>query len=121
MAGEIVIPAFLIVNHQAEIARTESQDLLDQLEQTHRQLDLYAGQVEELTAMQERNHLARELHETVSQLIFSISLTTRSAQLLLEKDPGRVPEQLNRLQELTAEALSQLRAFISQLRPVQKP
>jgi len=67
--------------------------------------------------MQERNRLARELHDTVSQLIFSISLLTRSAQLLMEKEPERVPEILMRLQKMTADALSQLRSFITQLRP----
>ena len=71
--------------------------------------------------MQERNRLARELHDTVSQLIFSINLTTRSAQLLLKKEPARVADQLNRLQEMTADALAQLRSLISQLRPTQNP
>ena len=69
--------------------------------------------------MQERNRLARELHDTVSQLIFSINLTTRSAQLLLKKDPARVPDQLKRLQEMTTDALSQLRSLITKLRPPQ--
>jgi signal transduction histidine kinase len=120
MAGEIVIPAFLIVNRETEIARAESQILIDELEQIHERLKLYSQQVEELAAIQERNRLARELHDTVSQLIFSISLTTRSAQLLLVRDPARVAEQLIRLQEMSADALSQLRSFIKQLRPPQK-
>ena len=120
MAAEIVIPAFLIVNQEIENARAESQILIRELEITHQQLELYAGQVEELAAIQERNRLARELHDTVSQLIFSISLTTRSAQLLLERDPARVEEQLIRLQEMSTDALSQLRSFIKQLRPPQK-
>jgi signal transduction histidine kinase len=120
MAAEIVIPAFLIVNQEIEKARAESQLLIKELEVTHQQLELYSSQVGELAAIQERNRLARELHDTVSQLIFSISLTTRSAQLLLEKDPARVKEQLIRLQEMSADALSQLRSFIKQLRPPQK-
>jgi signal transduction histidine kinase len=121
MAIEIVIPAYLMVNHDREAARVESQLLLGELQDTHQRLQSYAGQVEELAAMQERNHLARELHDTVSQLIFSISLTARSAQLLLESDPARVPEQLNRLKDMTTDALSQLRSFITQLRPPQNP
>lgn len=120
IATEIVLPAFILVNHEIEMARTKSQVLLGELQDTHRQLQSYAGQVEELAAMQERNRLARELHDTVSQLIFSISLTTRSAQLLLEKDPPRVSEQLDRLQAMTADALSQLRSLITQLRLPQK-
>lgn len=119
MAGEIVIPAFLIANHEVEKARVKSQTLLKELEETHQQLELYAAQVEDLAAVQERNRLARELHDTVSQLIFSINLTTRSAQLLLNKDPKRVREHLGHLQEMTTDALGQLRALITQLRPPQ--
>lgn len=120
MAAEIVIPAYLIVHQEAEKARAESQAMLGELEHSRQQLQLYADRVEELAAVQERNRLARELHDTVSQYIFSISLTTRSARLLLEKDPARVPEQLVRLGEMTDNALSQLRALITQMRPPQK-
>ncbi len=119
MAGEIVLPAFLIVNHETEVARARSQVLLDELQETHRRLQLYASQIDGLAAVQERNRLARELHDTVSQLMFSINLTVSSAQVLLKKDPGRVSEQLSRLQEMTADALSQLRSLIMQLRPPQ--
>jgi len=121
MAGEIVLPAFLIVNHEIERDRRESQILLNELQETHQQLQLYASRVEDLAAMQERNRLARELHDTVSQLIFGINLTTRSTQLLLEKKPDRVREQLNRLQAMTTDALAQLRSLISELRPPQNP
>lgn len=117
MAAEIVVLAYLIVNQETETARVKSQALLNELQNSHHQLELYAGQAEELAALQERNRLARELHDTVSQLIFSISLTARSTQLLLERDPARVPEQLSHLQAITTDALSQLRSLISQLRP----
>jgi signal transduction histidine kinase len=117
MAAEIVVPAYVIVSQDLEAAQEQSQLLVSELQDTHQRLQSYAGRVEEMAAMQERDHLARELHDTVSQSIFSISLTARSAQLLLERDPARVPEQLDRLKEMTAESLSQLRAFITQLRP----
>jgi signal transduction histidine kinase len=117
MAAEIVVPAYVIVSQDLEAAQEQSQLLVGELQDTHQRLQSYAGRVEEMAAMQERDHLARELHDTVSQSIFSISLTARSAQLLLERDPARVPEQLDRLKEMTAESLSQLRAFITQLRP----
>lgn len=121
MAAEVVVSAFIIVNHETETARARSQTLLNELQGTHQRLQLYASQVEELAAVQERNRLARELHDTVSQLMFSINLTTSSAQFLLKKDPIRVPEQLKRLQEMTTDALSRLRSLISQLRPAQNP
>lgn len=120
IAGEIVLPAYLIASQEIAMSQRKSQELLSELQDTHQQLQLSADQVEELASMQERNRLARELHDTVSQLIFSIFLTTRSAQLLLEKEPARVPEMLMRLQEMTSDALSQLRSFITQLHPPQK-
>jgi signal transduction histidine kinase len=118
MAAEIVISAYLVLNQETEAARSNSQVLLGELEAIHHQLEIYAGQVEELAAMRERNRLARELHDTVSQLIFSITLTSRAAQLLLEQDPSRLPEQLALLEKITSDALAQLRSLISQLHPL---
>jgi signal transduction histidine kinase len=120
IAGEIVLTSYLIASQEIAQSQCKSQELLGELQETHQQLKRYADQVEELASVQERNRLARELHDSVSQLIFSISLTARSAQLLLEKEPARVPELLKRLQEMTSDALSQLRAFITQLHPPQK-
>lgn len=119
IAGEIVLPAYLIFSQEIAMSRRKSQELLNELQGTHQRLQQYANNAEELASMQERNRLARELHDSVSQLIFSISLTTRSAQLLLEREPARVPEVLRQLQEMTSEGLSQLRSFITQLRPPQ--
>lgn len=120
MASEIVILSYVIVNQETETAKEKSQILLNELQTTHAQLEAYMVQVEELTAIEERNRLARELHDTVSQLIFSISLTSRSAQLLLEKDPACAAEQINSLQNISSTALSQLRSLITQLRPSPK-
>jgi signal transduction histidine kinase len=120
IAGELVIPAYMIVYYENEIARRQSQALLSELQETNQRLQLYADQVEDLVALQERNRLARQLHDTVSQFVFSILLTTRSAQVLLETDPVRLPDQLERLQALTNEALAQLRSLISRLRPSEK-
>jgi signal transduction histidine kinase len=117
MAAGIILPAYVIANRETEAARAKSQAMLGELEATHRQLEAYAGQVEELAAMEERNRLARELHDSVSQTMFSLLLATRSAQILLERDPVRVRPQLEQLQELTQSALAQMRSLIAELRP----
>jgi signal transduction histidine kinase len=108
---------FLYSRTQADQA--ESQRLLTDLQSAHRQLQEHAVQAEELAAARERNRLARELHDSVSQAIFSITLTSQSVRLLLEREPARVPEQIDCLQVMTEDALSQLRALIAQLRPPQ--
>ena len=83
----IFLVSYDLLYTRAQIEKKESQALLERLSTANKQLEEYAAQAEELAATQERNRLARELHDSVSQSIFSIILTARSAQLLLERDP----------------------------------
>ena len=102
---------------EAETARQESQTLLAELQEAHRQLQIYAVQAEELAATRERNHLARELHDSVTQTIFSITLTAKSVDILLEQDPKQAKAQLTHLQALAQGALAEMRGLIFELRP----
>jgi len=106
---------FLYARTQADQA--ESQRLLANLQGAHQQLQEQAAQAEELAAARERNRLARELHDSVSQTIFGITLISQSARLLLERDPARVPAELKRLQQMTSSVLNQLRSLIAELHP----
>ena len=71
----------------------------------------------EIAASQERAKLAQELHDSVTQALFSMTLTTRSAEMLLERDPSRVGEKLTELRGLATDALAEMRALIFELRP----
>jgi signal transduction histidine kinase len=102
---------------QAQGARRHNQRLAGELQTAHRQLQDYAAQVEDLAGEQERGRLARELHDSVTQTVFSMNLTVQSARLLLERDPGRTAGQLERLEDLAASAMGEIQALISQLRP----
>lgn len=102
---------------QAQTARGHNQRMLGELQVTHRQLKGYAAQMEDLAAEQERSRLARELHDSVTQTVFSMNLTVQSARLLLQRDPRRAAGQLERLEELAASAMREIQALISQLRP----
>ena len=112
-----VIRRLETARQEAEMARQESQTLLAELQEAHRELQGYAAQVEELAAVKERNRLARELHDSVTQTIFSMTLTAESTRILLERDPTRVAAQLDRLLELAQSALAEMRSLISHLRP----
>ncbi|RPJ39049.1 MAG: sensor histidine kinase [Chloroflexi bacterium] len=117
IAAGFFISIFGIATLRAEQARAESQALLAELQVANRKLTEYASRVEELTAAQERNRLARELHDSVTQTIFSMTLTAQSTLILLDRDPGRVKEQLQHLQALSKSALAEMRSLIQQLRP----
>jgi signal transduction histidine kinase len=113
----IVFAAYVAVTQEIQVGLRKREALLVELQETNQRLTVSAGQAEELSAIQERNRLARELHDSVSQTIFSISLVTRAAQLLLEREPDRLRPQLEHLQRLTHNALAEMRGLIAQLRP----
>ena len=74
-------------------------------------------QAQRVAVVEERQRLARELHDSVTQTIFSMTLTTEAIHQLLERDPTRLPSQLDRLQELSKSALAEMRSLIFELRP----
>jgi signal transduction histidine kinase len=102
---------------EAERAHSQNQRMLDELQVANRQLATYALQLEDLAAEQERSRLARELHDSVTQTVFSMNLTVQSARLLLDSDRSRAAGQLARLEELAASAMSEIQTLVSQLRP----
>ncbi len=102
---------------KAETARNQNQRTFNELQTAHHQLQGYADQVASLAIEQERNRLARDLHDSVTQTVFSMNLAAQSARLLLDKEPPRASGQLLRLEELAASALSEIQTLVSQLRP----
>jgi signal transduction histidine kinase len=71
----------------------------------------------ELSILSERNRLALELHDAVTQKLFSLVLTAESAATLVRLDKEEAVKQLARLQALAQEALDELRSLIFELRP----
>src|SRR5215211_205612 len=69
----------------------------------------------------ERQRIARDLHDSVSQSLFSTTLHVRTAQHVLELEgpdsPGPVGEELSEIGQLTRGALAEMRALIFELRP----
>jgi signal transduction histidine kinase len=72
----------------------------------------------ELSIMEERNRIARELHDAVTQKLFSLRLTADAAATLLDRDPTRAAAELATVRQLAAEATGELRAVMVGLRPV---
>ena len=91
IAGCIVILYYVIAYQEEEQAKLHSEAILRELQEKNSQLQIYTTQAEQIAAIEERNRLARELHNSVSQTIFSIVLNTRSAQILMEREPQQDP------------------------------
>jgi signal transduction histidine kinase/DNA-binding LacI/PurR family transcriptional regulator len=77
--------------------------------------------VEEAHRREERHRLAAELHDSVSQALFSMNLHTRAVQLAVQQQgvdrDSRIARGLAELRGLTQDALTEMRALILQLRP----
>jgi len=71
----------------------------------------------ELSVHAERNRLALELHDAVSQKLFGLVLNAEAAGTLLESDPDAARAQVGKLQALAKEALDELRSLMFELRP----
>ncbi|MEU7136982.1 GAF domain-containing sensor histidine kinase [Streptomyces sp. NPDC046261] len=71
----------------------------------------------ELTIAGERARLAHELHDAVSQKLFSLRLTAQAATALVDRDPARAKGELHEVARLAAEAADELRAAVVELRP----
>lgn len=68
-------------------------------------------------ALKERQRLARELHDSVSQALYGIGLGARTARALAERTPAEALAPLNYVLELTETAFAEMRALIFELRP----
>jgi signal transduction histidine kinase len=73
----------------------------------------------ELSVMEERNRLARDLHDAMAQNLFSLSLTAEAAAGLVRSDPERAAEQMQQVQELAHRTQAELRSLVFGLRPPQ--
>ena len=72
---------------------------------------------QDTAALEERQRLARELHDSVSQALYGIILGTDAARTLLDRDPGRITEPLEYVLSLAKAGLAEMRALIFELRP----
>ncbi len=82
-----------------------------------RELRLLYEQAQELASLQERQRLARELHDSVSQTLYAIGLGTTTVQNALENDPEQVKASLEYVNTLVEAGLAEMRALIFELRP----
>lgn len=73
--------------------------------------------VRETAITEERQHLARELHDSVSQALYGIGLGARTALKLLPTDPARAAEPMEYVLSLAESGLSEMRALLFELRP----
>ena len=116
LAGLIFILVFTQVAVGEEKARKEVEHLFSELQETNRQLSEYSLKAEELAVAQERNRLAREIHDGLGHYLTTVNIQIRAAIATLEKKPERARELLLKAESLSKEALSDVRNSVATLR-----
>lgn len=117
LAGLFFVASFSTLMMRANEARLQSERLLGELQQAHLQLQEYAGQAEELATAKERNRLARELHDSVAQTLYGLTLQAEAAARKL--NAGQTDEAAGYLREIRDSAqqtLQETRLLIFELR-----
>lgn len=89
----------------------------EQAQQREREIRLLYEKAQELAALQERQRLARELHDSVSQALYGISLGAHTARESLESDPEQAAASIDYVLSLTQAGLAEMRALLFELRP----
>jgi signal transduction histidine kinase len=97
----------------------------DELGQVARQLNRMAEQLQnllearqKLATLEERNRLARDLHDSVKQQIFAVSMQIGATKVLLKRDVNAAEGRLNDAEKLVHQAQQELTSLIRELRPV---
>ncbi|MCW7944670.1 diguanylate cyclase [Streptomyces hygroscopicus] len=124
--GDEIIGALFLANKRCSKPRggcgfTEADEELLSILAQHAAIALTNARLyersRELTIAEERSRLAHELHDAVSQKLFSLRLTAQAAAALVDRDPGRAKGELQQVAALAAEAADELRAAVVELRP----
>jgi signal transduction histidine kinase len=97
-------------------ARERAEQLMAELEDANAQLAAYATQAEELAMTQERNRLAREIHDNLGHTLTIVNVQIEAAKVMMDSDPGRALDAMNKAQELTQKGLNRVRESVTALR-----
>ena len=115
-----VIGAFYLTNKEGAAEFTDADQSLIERFAAHAAVVIESARLHErtreLSVIEERNRLARELHDSVTQSLFSLSLTAEAAAELVDRRPEAAREQARRAAELARTTLREMRDLVFELR-----
>ncbi|MGH2947620.1 MAG: GAF domain-containing sensor histidine kinase [Solirubrobacteraceae bacterium] len=118
--GEVIGAFYLTEKEGAGEFGAEDQRLIEMLA-AHAAIAIENARLHErsreLNVIAERNRLARDLHDSVSQKLFGLVMSAEAAATLVARDGAAARDQVARLGRLAQEALGELRSLIFELRP----
>jgi len=116
LVGLIFIIIFTRIAAREFIARLEVERLAGELQDANQKLREYAVQAEELATTQERNRLAREIHDSLGHYLTVVNVQLEAAKTVLAYDPDRALSAIEKAQTLTKNGLADVRRSVAALR-----
>jgi signal transduction histidine kinase len=115
-AGQVFILIFTEMAYTEQKGRIKMENLAGELSEANRHLSEYAAQVKDLAVSQERNRLAREIHDGLGHYLTTINMQIKAALAVIQEDPHKSAQLLEKAQDLSAAALQDVRNSVSALR-----
>jgi signal transduction histidine kinase len=112
--GTFLVALIFLVGFSQAMTRVERAHA--ELDEANRQLRDYAAQTEELATARERNRIAREIHDGLGHYLTTIHMQIQAARGILAADPARAEQTLAKAQQLSQEALGDVRRSVAALR-----
>jgi len=112
----VFVIAFVRLTDAAERAQRQAEALAGELADANNRLAAFAVQAEELATTQERNRLAREIHDNLGHYLTVVHVQINAARALLSQDPARADASLDKAARLSQEGLAAVRQSVSTLR-----
>lgn len=116
LAAIIFVVAFTQITVSEQHARLEVENLANQLSLANQRLREYALRAEELAAAEERNRIAREIHDGLGHYLTALNMQLKASQAVFDQNPATALESLSKAQILAQEALTDVRRSVSALR-----
>jgi signal transduction histidine kinase len=111
------VQRFMKSSEQTETLLQENQYQYQLIHEQNKVLEQYANQIEQQTLIEERNRMARELHDTVGHTFTSVIMGMDAVSYLIEASPQKAMERLEVLRSVTRKGLEEVRRSIHQMVP----
>ena len=112
----LFVPVIGLVVRRDESNRRRTEKLLSDLRVSNLKLQAYANQVAELAAVEERNRLARDIHDSVGHYLTAVSIQLEKALAYHDRDPAEAIQAVLEAKQAASQALADVRQSVGALR-----
>ncbi len=118
--GNLIFLGLGAALRQAGLASVRNRRLLDELREAHDRLRTLSEQVQQLAVADERNRIAREMHDTLGHRLTVAVVQLEGARRLMARDPDKAGSMIDTMRDELRAGLTELRETVATLRTVQK-